>query len=148
MNQKQAKELHLLFFSFMGIFHKKIVRKFRKEKHFTHKVNKNQAKVIHVLYQFDSLTFTELGKMLDIEKGSLTTIIDQLEELDIVIRTPDPEDRRKYRLSLSAAGKKEMDQVMEKHTQSIIDSFQGVSEKDLEQFFANLRYVVQFMKRL
>lgn len=148
MNQDQAKELHLLFFSFMGIFHKKFLRKLRKERHSSPRLSKNQAKIVHILYQFNSLNFTELGKMLDIEKGGLTTMIDQLEELDMVARTPDPDDRRKYRLSLSVLGMEYMNRIMERYTLSLMNTFEGIDDRELTEFIANLRQVVQFMERL
>lgn len=148
MNKEQAKELHLLFFSFMGSFHAKFWRRFRRKKGFMPGLTKNQAKTIHILYQFDSLTFTELSKLIDIEKGGLTTIIDQLEQMELVIRTPDPDDRRKYRLSLSAAGREEMNQMFEKYQETLMEIFQDVDEKELAKFFTSLRYVVDFMKRV
>lgn len=148
MNQEQAKELHLLFFSFMGSFHAKFWRRFRQKKDFMPQITKNQAKAIHILYQFDSLTFTELGKLLDIEKGGLTTIIDQLEQMELVVRTPDPDDRRKYRLSLSATGRAEMDEMFEKHRETLMEIFKDVDDEELEKFFASLRYVVDFMERV
>jgi len=148
MNQEQAKELHLLFFSFVWHFHQKFWRRLRQDDQFTCKITKNQAKVIHTLYQLDSLTFTELSRLLDIEKAGLTTIISQLEELGLVEREVDPEDRRKYRLSLSEQAKKEMDEVVSRSTQTLLELFQNVEEAELEEFRRHLRQVVEFMKKL
>lgn len=148
MNQEQAKELHLLFFSFIWTFHQKFWRKLRRDDQFTSKITKNQAKVIHTLYQLDCLTFTELSKLLDIEKAGLTTIISQLEELGLVERCVDPDDRRKYRLSLSDTAKKEMDRVLAQAHQTLMELFQEVDETELEEFRQHLRQVVEFMKRL
>ncbi|HHW08210.1 MAG TPA: MarR family transcriptional regulator [Clostridia bacterium] len=148
MHQEQAKELHLLFFSFMWLFHQKFWRKLRQDDEFTCKITKNQAKVIHTLYQLDSLTFTELSRLLDIEKAGLTTIISQLEDLGLVERCVDPEDRRKYRLSLSNQAKKDMDQVVARSTQTLLELFEDVEDAELEEFRRHLRQVVEFMKKL
>lgn len=148
MNREQAKELHLLFFSFMGSFHKKILRRFRRENEFSPRLSKNQAKIIHILYQAERLTFTELSKMLDVEKGGLTPMIDQLEDLELVFREPDPDDRRKCFIMLSSKGKKEMDQMMERYRETLMNIFDDISDEELSQFISNLHGVVKFMERL
>jgi DNA-binding MarR family transcriptional regulator len=144
----EAKELHLLLFSFMGIFHKKFLLPLRQRYDFCPRLNKNQGKIIHVLYQFDSLTPTELSKMLDIEKGSLTTVIDQLVEMEMVTRSIDPTDRRRILLSLSSRGRERMERIMQKYLRNLMKIFRDVEQEEMKTFFVNLRNVVEFMKKL
>ncbi|AEG60367.1 MarR family winged helix-turn-helix transcriptional regulator [Desulforamulus ruminis] len=148
MNQEKAKELHSLLFTFMGTFHEKFVVHFRKNVHCEPRIKKNHAKIIHILYQNDSLTPTEIGKMLDIEKGGLTTIIDQLAEMGLILRSADPGDRRKILLSLSPEGKAHMEEVIQKFTQTLMDLFEDVDAKELEKYLVSLRHVVEFMQKL
>lgn len=148
MNEEKAKELHQLLFSFMGTFHKKILIGFRKDADLQPRLKKNQSKILNVLYQKHSITPTELGKCLDIEKGGLTTIIDQLVEMELVIRTADPFDRRKTLLSLGVEGKRYMENVMQAFSQLTMELFRDVEPKELDQYLVNMRYVTKFMKRL
>lgn len=148
MNETKAKELHLLMFSFLCTFHKKILVNFRQCVDVEPKLKKNQAKLLHILYLKDSRTPTELGKMLDLEKGGLTTIIDQLEEMNLLTRGADPDDRRKILLSLTVDGRKYMESVMQAFSQQIMDFFQDVEPEELEQYIANLRSVTKFMQKL
>ncbi|HHW61904.1 MAG TPA: MarR family transcriptional regulator [Syntrophomonadaceae bacterium] len=148
MDQEEARELHVLLFAFLGMFHEKFLLTFRKENKFPANIKKNQGKILNMLYHSDKLTSTELGRRLDIEKGSLTSMIDQLEEMELVVRSLDPDDRRKFLLSLSPAGRQEMDKMMDKYTENLIELFADVIPQEQEQFFTSLRYVVEFMNRL
>lgn len=148
MNETKAKELHLLLFSFLCTVHKKILVNSRQSIDIKPKLKKNQAKLLHVLYLRDSLTPTELGKMLDLKKGGLTTIIDQLEEMDLLTRGADPGDRRKILLSLTPAGNQYVENATQAFGQQIMELFQDVEPDELEQFIANLRSVTKFMQKL
>ena len=131
----EAKELHLLLFSFLGIFHKKFLLPLRRRYDYCLPLKKNQGKVLHVLYQFDTLTPTELSKMLDIEKGSLTTVVNRLVEMGMVTRSSDPTDRRRVLLSLSSRGREKMERVMQKHLHHLMHIFRDVEQEDMERFF-------------
>lgn len=148
MNKEQAEEMHILLFTFMGSFHEKFLVYFRQHQDFPSQLKKNQTKIISILYHHEGLTSTELGKMLDIEKGGLTTIIDQLEHMGLVTRSPDPHDRRKQQLLLSPAGRAEMDKVMDSYTESLINMFKDVDQTQLLNFMDSLRFAVNFMQEI
>ncbi|MDD4239647.1 MAG: MarR family transcriptional regulator [Desulfotomaculaceae bacterium] len=147
MRFQEAKELHNLLFTFIGLFHEKFLWRFRQHYDGNPRIKKNHVKIISILYQRDHLIPTEIGKMLDIEKGSLTTLIDQLEDMGLVIRCADPSDRRKLLISLSAAGREEMNKIMDDHTRSLSVIFQGVEPGEIKQFVTSLQYAVDFMKK-
>lgn len=146
MNKEQALEMHVLLFTFMGRFHEKFFMNYRQFLDSALPLKKNQTKIISMLYHRNCLTPTELARMLDIEKGGLTTIIDQLEQMDLVVRSPDARDRRKQLLSLSQQGRRVMEQVLERYTESIREQFNLVDQQELDKFMNSLRYVVEFME--
>lgn len=145
MNREQALEMHVLLFNFMGKFHEKFFLNYRQHLDLAISLKKNQTKIISILYHHDGLTSTELAKMLNIEKGGLTTIINQLGQMGLVMRIPDPHDRRKQQLSLSQQGREVMEQVMERYTGSIMQQFKQADQQELDEFMNSLRYVVNFM---
>jgi len=147
MDKEQALELHVLLFTFMGHFHEKFLVNYRQQLDSVLPLKKNQTKIVSLLYHYDGLTPTELARMLDIEKGGLTTIIDQLEELGLVVRCPDSHDRRKQLLKLSDHGRQAMERVMQRYTDSLILEFANVSEQEWAEFVDSLRYVVNFMEK-
>jgi DNA-binding MarR family transcriptional regulator len=145
MNREQALEMHVLLFAFMGKFHEKFFLNYRQHLDFAMSLKKNQTKIISILYHRNGLTATELAKMLNIEKGGLTTIINQLAQMGLVIRMPDPNDRRKQQLSLSQQGREVMERVMERYVDSIVQQFKQADQQELDKFMNSLRYVVNFM---
>ncbi|MFL6801405.1 MAG: MarR family winged helix-turn-helix transcriptional regulator, partial [Sphingomicrobium sp.] len=61
-----------------------------------------QWKVLFKLTLKPGLRQTDLADLLDIEPITLTRIIDRLQEAGLVERTPDPADRRAWRLHVTA----------------------------------------------
>jgi len=148
MDFDKAKQIHYLLFTFMGLFHEKVFLGFRQESNCDSSLKKNHKKILNILYQHDKLTITEISKLLDMEKGSLTTLIDLLEERDFVTRLNDPADRRKSLISLSQNGKEVMERVMNYFAQRMNESLHKFNSDEIQQFQTNLQFVVDLMKKL
>lgn len=146
MSTDEAAELHFLLFSFMGLFHQKFLHRFRKKADC--ELKKNHVKILGMLYQHQELTSTEIARMLDIEKGSVTTLIDQLAQADLVIRCDTPNDRRKTMVKLTGHGRSEVEQIRSNDMRIINEMFKDVDAKDRQQFLDCLRYSIQFLKQL
>lgn len=148
MDIDEARELHDFIFTLMGMFHVKFFRSFRQHCAGNPPLKKNHAKIMGILHRHQPLTPTEIGRMLDVEKGSLTTLIDQLQDWGLVIRRDDPTDRRKSLISLSAQGMEQMNQVSELHAETLRAIFADTDGKEVQQFMDSLRYAAQFMQNL
>jgi len=148
MYQLNTREIHVLMTTFLGLFHEKFYVKMRKNQASCGQMTKNQFKIMNVLYHHDALTATEIGKMLDIEKGSMTTLIDQLEAMNYIIRRVDPQDRRKVLLSLSQRGLEYMEKSINAYCDNLNDLFKGVDPEELDEFVNSLRYIVKFTSKL
>ncbi|AYF78496.1 MarR family transcriptional regulator [Nocardia yunnanensis] len=48
----------------------------------------------------------EMANAMEIDRSEVVRLIDSLEKAGLVTRTRDPEDRRKYRLAITAAGER------------------------------------------
>src|SRR6478672_12744301 len=66
-------------------------------------VTRAQWKVLFRLSRTPGLRQVELADMLDIEPITLCRIVDRLEEAGLVERMRDPEDRRAWRLHVTAS---------------------------------------------
>lgn len=148
MDYKQAVELHDLLFSCMEMFHEKFLYRFRKQNERFSPLKKNHVKIISSLYRFNGLTSTEIAKRLDIEKGSVTTLIDQLSELGLLMRDASPHDRRKSMIVLTDAGRLEMENLIKNDTQILTEIFRDIEAEDLQKFIDSLQYAVDFMNKL
>ena len=148
MNNEELRELHDLIFGTIGLFHEKFLHDFRKRNQRYAGLKKNHTKIIGFLYRHQVLTATEIAKMLDMEKGSLTTLINQLEGFGLVIRCDDPNDRRKYLISLTDAGKAEMENTIIRSIQCMSEILSDADPDELQKFVASLSCVVEFMEKI
>ncbi|MEY8001118.1 MarR family winged helix-turn-helix transcriptional regulator [Clostridium sp. Mt-5] len=148
MTYEELRELHDLLFKTMGLFHEKFLRQFPKESRQYPGIKKNHIMIIGFLYQNKILTATQISKMLNMEKGSLTTLIDQLEEFGLVIRCEDVNDRRKTLISLTDAGKSEMEDIMRNSIQCINKILSNTKSDELMKFMDSLKYAAEFMKKI
>lgn len=148
MTIQQADEMHDLLFSLIGNFHEKLLCRFRSQYTGMPQLKKNHINILNILWHGRQLTLTGISRKLDIEKGSLTSLIDQLEAWDLVARSEDKNDRRKSLISLSSKGKEEMAKVMEFYAQNINHILHNYETREVEQFITDLRNVVLFMNKL
>lgn len=81
-------------------FYLEDIKKFISDKN----VNKTQLKALTFIKNYGAINMTELCNMLNIEKGSLTTMIDDLVEKGYVERVNDKKDRRRYIIVMTEAG--------------------------------------------
>ena len=57
------------------------------------------------------LSQSDLSERLLVDKSNVTGLIDRLESAGLIRRRPDPEDRRRYHVELTAAGRRQIDAV-------------------------------------
>ncbi|CAM4033251.1 MarR family transcriptional regulator [Pseudomonas wadenswilerensis] len=70
-----------------------------------------QFKVLIIVAQYGVDTPAELCRYLSVDSGSMTRMLDRLEQKDLIIRRRCPDDRRQIRLELSEDGQKLADQL-------------------------------------
>jgi DNA-binding MarR family transcriptional regulator len=88
------------------------------------------------------LTPTDLYRGLLVSSGAMTNRLDRLEEHDLVTRVPDPEDRRRIKVALTARGAELIDQAMDEHTAVLREAFSGIDARQREDLEGLLRSVL------
>ncbi|MFS0779565.1 MarR family transcriptional regulator [Neobacillus sp. 3P2-tot-E-2] len=78
--------------------------------------------VLEVLYYQGKQTIQQIGNRILISSGSMTYVIDKLEQKGIIKRNDCREDRRVIHITLTADGMEMMDNIMPMY-QDIVDSF-------------------------
>ena len=68
-------------------------------------LNLPQASLIGYVAEFGATTQTQLADHLGIGRAAIGTVIDRLEQRDLVGRHPDPADRRVWRVDITDAGR-------------------------------------------
>lgn len=60
--------------------------------------------VVSLLLQRGACSQAEISRILALEPAHLVTLLDELEKLRLVLRSPDPSDRRRYSVALTTEG--------------------------------------------
>ncbi len=97
-------------------------------------LNKTQKKTLLILYTENNSNMTLLCRMMNMEKGSYTSVIDSLIEKTLVSRERDKQDRRKVYIQLSKKGKSLVENEIENIRVKLEDKLEVLSAEDLTRF--------------
>jgi MarR family 2-MHQ and catechol resistance regulon transcriptional repressor len=92
-----------------------------------------QAKVIFCLGNTDGLTCSEITEQTLITKGTLTGVIDRLEQKNLVQRWSDAADGRRIIVDLSRTGKRLFSKEYPKFLQQMQPRFDSISQRSQKQ---------------
>ncbi|WP_223276222.1 MarR family winged helix-turn-helix transcriptional regulator [Sphingomonas daechungensis] len=104
-------------------------------------VTRAQWKVLLRLTRMPGLRQVELADMLDVEPITLSRIVDRLEEAGHVERTPDPADRRVWRLQVTERAKPLVARLRGIGHELVEEAFDGIEPSELERVSAILARV-------
>ena len=78
----------------------------------------------------DGLRMGELSKRMMVTGGNITGITDQLEQEKLVVRVPDPKDRRAYSVKLTHAGRRAFADMAAVHEGWVAELLKDISPDD------------------
>jgi DNA-binding MarR family transcriptional regulator len=92
-----------------------------------HGITGAQYNVLNVLAgRPGGLSQRELGEVLVVDRSNITGLLDRLEKAGWVRRADDPADRRVYRVSLTAAGRKVWARIQPEYLQVVAQVTHGL----------------------
>ena len=97
-------------------------------------VNKTQLRALVFMRNYGEISMTELCAKLNIEKGSLTSMIDDLSKKGYVYREKNLKDRRKYMIVLTEEGKQIAADFTEKLSNDLEEKFFKLNTEDREKY--------------
>jgi len=113
---------------------------------FESRINGSGLKAKHftalVLLENAPTTQIELGRMLWVDRTSMTAMVDELEARDYVRREKHPADRRAYLVTLTAHGKQTLDRVRRVADETEAEVLSPLSPDELETLRALLARLV------
>lgn len=104
--------------------------------------NGAQGRILYVLWQCDNIPIVELSRKTGLAKTTLTSMLDRMEEVNLVTRAFDRTDRRQIRILLTDKARslnKEYNKVSE-HMNDIY--YAGFTEKEIILFEETLQRVL------
>ena len=119
----------------------RLLNKFLAQKNIT-AFNGEQGRILHVLWENDGISNRELSKKSGLAMSSLTTMLERMEEKNLLIRKFCPSDKRKILIFLTDYAKSlksEYNEISDKMTEI---SFEGISNEEKLAFEATLEKVL------
>lgn len=104
-------------------------------------VNRTDMRCMEYLMQVRTAAPTEVGAQLGLSTGSVTAMLDRLEKLDYVTRSPDPDDRRR---SIVRATPLFVERAMPLYMPMVEEGGRNIERYDAEE----LRMLIGFMREI
>jgi DNA-binding MarR family transcriptional regulator len=105
-------------------------------------ISSQQMGILLSLRQQLASTPFELSKLLGIDTGLMTRMLDKLEAKDLIVRSRDDEDRRVVNLSLTSSGKAVAARIPEIAPVVLNDRLKKFTKAELDEFRRLLRKFV------
>jgi DNA-binding MarR family transcriptional regulator len=93
---------------------------------------RGQPPLLHILWEQEGLTHTELAMRLEISQATTTKMIQRMEKSGFVQRRADPQDQRVSRVYLTEAGRDIRSDVEAILAQIEAETFEGFSDEEKE----------------
>ena len=100
-----------------------------------------QARVLVNISRREGIRQVELAELLELQPIALVHLIDQLAQMGLVERRPDPNDRRAYQLFLTEAAAPHLAAIKQIGATIQTDMLRGLSKHQSEQFLSSLKIV-------
>ncbi len=108
----------------------------------------SQFNILNVLRDHpDGVTQVELSRQLIMHRSNVTGMIDRLEERGLVVRCDNPDDRRAYRVVLTASARKLLAEVLPAYYDAAEAVFAGFSQKRAGELASELAKLEQGVAR-
>ena len=87
-----------------------------------------------------------LGDELGLTPRNMTALVDAMEEEGLVVRRPDPTDRRAVVVDLTESGLRTADDLLEPRIKELAALFDGLAPADQERFLTALRILLDGLR--
>lgn len=104
-------------------------------------LNPTEFGILELLYHKGSLPLQQIGEKILISSGNITYCVNKLEQKQLLVRKPDPRDRRITFAELTAQGVSLLNEIFPQHAQALHRAMAGLTPE--EQVLA-----IQLLKKL
>lgn len=101
----------------------------------------DQALILMIINEGEELSQKEIAEILFKDNASMTRMIELMVKNGYLKRSPDPKDRRRFRLNLTDKGKKTLKQLIPIVEDNRKTALQGVSQKEIRSLVAVLHKI-------
>ncbi|PEK99094.1 MarR family winged helix-turn-helix transcriptional regulator [Bacillus sp. AFS017336] len=127
MERKCQNQSFLLLMQSSKAIHDRIKKELAKNN-----ISITEFSVLEVLYQRGKQTIQQIGNSILVSSGSMTYIIDKLEQRGLLNRSDCPDDRRMIHVTLTVDGNGLMDEIMPKYDVIVNQMFELLDSDEAE----------------
>lgn len=98
-----------------------------------------QFTVLELLYNRGEQTIQQIIDKVLSSSGNITVVVRNLEQLELVYRRDNPEDRRSFLIGITPKGKSLMDETFAAHMANLAEAFSNLTTEEKEQVVGILK---------
>jgi len=104
--------------------------------------NGAQGRILYVLWEYEKLSITEIGRLTSLAKTTLTSMLDRMEAAGLVVRIPDKKNRRQIIVSITEKSKNYRAMYDQVSNQMNTLFYQDFTEAEIIDFEIKLRKII------
>ena len=109
--------------------------------------NGAQGRILYVLWQHEDISISSLSAKTSLANTTLTSMLDRMENSGLIVRKPDPTDRRSRLIALTDKAKA-LQHDYERVSQQMNERYYiGFNESEIRQFEAYLQRVLENLEK-
>lgn len=109
--------------------------------------NGAQGRILYVLWQQDEISISSLSAKTSLANTTLTAMLDRMEHMGLIVRKPDPKDRRNRLIALTEKAKSLQDDYTKISQQMNEIYYSGFTEKEIIQFESYLQRILNNLEK-
>lgn len=109
--------------------------------------NGAQGRILYVLWQNDHISISSLSAQTSLANTTLTAMLDRMESLKLIVRKPDPGDRRNRLIALTEKAKSLQDDYTAISQKMNDIYYNGFTEPEIVQFESYLQRVLNNLEK-
>lgn len=104
--------------------------------------NGAQGRILYVLWQNDDISISSLSAQTSLANTTLTAMLDRMENSGLIVRKPDPRDRRNRLIALTEKAKSLQDDYTKISQKMNEIYYTGFTETEIMQFESYLQRIL------
>lgn len=109
--------------------------------------NGAQGRILYVLWQNDDISISRLSAQTSLANTTLTAMLDRMENTGLIVRKPDPKDRRNRLIALTEKAKSLQDDYTKISQQMNEIYYIGFTETEIVQFEFYLQRILNNLEK-
>ncbi|WP_375749224.1 MarR family winged helix-turn-helix transcriptional regulator [Vibrio sp. HN007] len=104
------------------------------------------VRVLKIISKKPQCTAVDIANFLDRDKAQVTRLLSSLIKHELIVKEPNPEDKRSQCLRITEAGQAIMMRISETDTAMLKKMQKGIATEELEQFYNVARQMAKNLK--